>query len=392
VVEAATHVAAVDGYQVSLSGYAMYAGDGTALCLSDLGWNPNTGPRLPGKFLDSWDASGNAEAKSSWPPTSALYGLGSSEGLVFRLLCPPDFPFDLADARLLSLRHQIDFTREDNGGIKGGNVIRDGTAEIYVEPRLPLAGPVELRLSLVRGGRETARLTAKEGTTIATERNGYGLIGLWHSIVSVERDEGVPPETDRFTIRPRGTGHRASPMCAAVLYSALPINPGCMEVTAVSWAERRYAVSERGSFRRFGSGSLLPCLFRCDADHVAAFEISEATSGFEARFPLEGIPGFPEENRGVTEVLSLRLPYFTVTGPGRIRADHFRKVLGPAFASRRAYGGTSPPAGGHQHRSLHEILDYTYPGRWWVEDGRVYVSRRHSESLLHKVLRAVRGN
>jgi hypothetical protein len=132
---------------------------------------------------------------------------------------------------------------------------------------------------------------------------------------------------------------------------------------------------------------------------IKEFRILEELGGTEVLFHIPEMKGLPPENKGVTDLLNIIIPRVTLpaaesdSAPTGILGSLLRDRFIPEqvqSARRAGRDGAELKSITHVDRTVRELLDYYYPGRWWISDGRVCTTMDRFGPIGWRVKTAVR--
>jgi hypothetical protein len=247
------------------------------------------------------------------------------------------------------------------------------TEQTFLVP-LPICETVELRVEARAPDRKEYLIPAQEGSTLVLDTNRLFLARIYpwalerivHAEGAVKRRTSAPDE--RTT---------------AVFLCGLGEWLGELEVDAVL---DDGGIAEGRAIRR---GFWLVSEFQVTRDRIRSFRVREPRGIVEIRWRIPKLQGMPPGNENCTNVLDLRFPYLDFSAVGAANVDRFlQEILQNGFQSEGWPEEVSPVP--HEKVTLRDILNYYYPGRWWVSDGRVYTTQCRFGPIVWKVSEAIR--
>jgi len=261
--------------------------------------------------------------------------------------------------------------------------------------RPPVPSPVDLRLRFFDDEPGGFAIPPREGERRTLDRNRVVLVkvlpwkyAFWKLVgdaLPLVRlrggDTGQPPGAESFS--------------TAVFYC---LRPESLEVEAVLHSGETARLDRGEKFRGWLSG-----VFDAGIDEIREYRIREEPGVREIVFHLPKIRGLPPENEGVTNRLDIQFPPVLLdrsSGYGRggspmgYQSQWFMsEALGLRFLQdHRHSNSTRRIVADSEHRGIavRDALDYFFPNRWWVSEGRVRTTRECFGPIVWKVKEAVR--
>jgi hypothetical protein len=128
--------------------------------------------------------------------------------------------------------------------------------------------------------------------------------------------------------------------------------------------------------------------FECTPEEIESFRIEVLPNLALVRIPIPDLKGFPEANRGLTDLLDMQIPLVEIGSQNDVYA-----FLNNTLSARTTKGIIASPADSAprvwRDFTVREFLDHYYPGRWRVKDGKVNAGGSGSNTVLGKVMRAL---
>jgi hypothetical protein len=244
-----------------------------------------------------------------------------------------------------------------------------------------------LRLSLLSPEREVYAMPAKEGELVDRRWNHLLFVSALNELDGYPGGVGNHNEPVwRYPFRSLPVDETKGRKTSAVFLMALPGLAEMIEIDAI----RTDGGIAKGSLRACShTNGLCYWAFSCAPHDIVEFKVSEAKEVYQVRFPIGEIPGLPEYNKGRRNLLDVRIPILEVPLHDGIEGFFGVALLGK-FESPRS---SSTPLAEKTHRdwTVRRLLDYYYPGQWYVKEGKVRIASPDEATLLRKAIEAVSG-